>query len=97
MKVSEKCDVYSFGVLTLEVTNGKHSGDFISTLSSPSAKKNILLKDVLDPRLPYPKLEVEDDLRRVIKLATQCLNFYPQSRPTMHMISQLISAKTAHS
>ncbi|CDP11414.1 unnamed protein product [Coffea canephora] len=30
LEVNEKCDVYSFGVLALEVIMGKHPGDFIS-------------------------------------------------------------------
>ncbi|PRQ52050.1 putative protein kinase RLK-Pelle-LRR-XI-1 family [Rosa chinensis] len=35
MEMNEKCDVYSFGVLTLEVIMGKHPGDLmISVLSS---------------------------------------------------------------
>ncbi|KAB1216713.1 hypothetical protein CJ030_MR4G023696 [Morella rubra] len=97
MKATEKCDVYSFGVLTLEITNGKHPGDLISSLASPSAKKNVQLKDVLDRRLPFPKTPVEDELNIVVKLATKCLNFSPQLRPTMHMISQVLSAQTAHS
>ncbi|XP_027166024.1 MDIS1-interacting receptor like kinase 2-like [Coffea eugenioides] len=33
MKVTEKCDVYSFGVLTMEVMKGKHPGDLIATCS----------------------------------------------------------------
>ena len=37
MEVNEKCDVYSFGVLTLEVIMGNHLGDLISFLSSSSS------------------------------------------------------------
>ncbi|KAI8014905.1 MDIS1-interacting receptor like kinase 2 [Camellia lanceoleosa] len=58
MKVTEKCDVYSFGVLALEVIKGKHPGDFITSLSN-SAIKNIELKDVLDQRLAPPSPEIE--------------------------------------
>jgi hypothetical protein len=31
MKITEKCDVYSFGVLTLEILFEKHPGDSVST------------------------------------------------------------------
>ncbi|KAB1222514.1 hypothetical protein CJ030_MR2G024884 [Morella rubra] len=93
MKVTEKCDVYSFGVLALELVQGKHSNDFITSLSSPtSANSNIELKDVMDQRLPSPACEVKDKLVTVLKLAADCLNLCPQSRPTMHMISQVLSS-----
>ncbi|KAI8012591.1 putative leucine-rich repeat receptor-like protein kinase [Camellia lanceoleosa] len=60
--VNERCDVYSFGVHTLELITGKHLGDLISSLSSLSSFSSststvhgILLKDVLDQRLLPPK------------------------------------------
>ncbi|XP_035542757.1 MDIS1-interacting receptor like kinase 2-like [Juglans regia] len=97
MKVTEKCDVYSFGVLAIEVIKGQHPGDFISLLSMPLAMENIQVKDVLDQRLPFPAAQVENELIIVLKLAMKCLNVYPQSRPTMHMISQVLSTNIAHS
>nr|XP_027093970.1 MDIS1-interacting receptor like kinase 2-like isoform X2 [Coffea arabica] len=90
MRVTEKCDVYSFGVLTLEVIKGSHPGDFIPHLTSPTSV-NIQLKDLLDQQLPYPGQEVEETLVSILKLARACLNVDPQSRPTMHMISSLLS------
>ncbi|XP_059446603.1 MDIS1-interacting receptor like kinase 2-like [Corylus avellana] len=33
-EVNEKCDVYSFGMVALEVIMGRHPGSFISTISS---------------------------------------------------------------
>ncbi|XP_062163189.1 MDIS1-interacting receptor like kinase 2-like [Alnus glutinosa] len=93
MKVTEKCDVYSFGVLALEVIKGNHPGDFmISTASSPSA--NIQLKDILDQRLSMPTVEVEDQLKKIVTCATACLRANPESRPTMRMISQMVSASS---
>ncbi|KAG6686833.1 hypothetical protein I3842_11G040500 [Carya illinoinensis] len=97
MKVTEKCDVYSFGVLAIEVIRGKHPSDFISTLSMPLALENIQLKDMLDQRLPFPTAQVENELKIVIQLAMKCLNVYPQSRPTMHMISQVLLTDIANS
>ncbi|CAN6555555.1 unnamed protein product [Malus baccata var. baccata] len=96
-KVTEKCDVYSFGVLALEVIMGKRLGDLISSFSSPSACENKLLKDVLDQRLPPPTLEVEDELTTIARVAITCRDSRPQSRPTMHMVSQSLSFQTAAS
>jgi serine/threonine protein kinase len=90
MKVTEKCDVYSFGVLALEVIKGNHPGDFIYPALSPSA--NILLKDVLDQRLPPPMGRDQDELIKIITIATACLHANPQSRPTMLMISMRLSS-----
>ncbi|KAG6638226.1 MDIS1-interacting receptor like kinase 2-like [Carya illinoinensis] len=97
MKITEKCDVYSFGVLALEVIMGKYPGDFISSVksSNPSIEMSIQLKDVFDQRLPFPMPQVEVELIRVAEIATECLNDLPESRPTMHMISKVLVAAQA--
>ncbi|KAM7511363.1 hypothetical protein LguiB_010238 [Lonicera macranthoides] len=51
--ITEKCDVYSFGVVALEIIMGKHPGDLLLSLTSPS-KLNIVVNDLLDPRLSRP-------------------------------------------
>ncbi|XP_042497636.1 MDIS1-interacting receptor like kinase 2-like [Macadamia integrifolia] len=68
MVVTEKCDVYSFGVLALETIMGRHPGEHIFSLSLPNAK-DIILKDVLDPRLPPPTQLVAQDLTLSMTLA----------------------------
>ncbi|CBI15575.3 unnamed protein product, partial [Vitis vinifera] len=88
MKVTEKTDVYSFGVIALEVIKGRHPGDQILSISV-SPEKNIVLKDMLDPRLPPLTPQDEGEVVAIIKLATACLNANPQSRPTMEIISQM--------
>ncbi|XP_057503776.1 probable leucine-rich repeat receptor-like protein kinase At1g35710 [Actinidia eriantha] len=98
MAVNEKCDVYSFGVLTLEVIMGKHPGDLISSLSSSasfslslSTTQGILLKDVLDPRLPPPRNQAAEQLVVIAKIAFACLQSNPLSRPTMHQVAMKLS------
>ncbi|XP_057998599.1 MDIS1-interacting receptor like kinase 2-like [Hevea brasiliensis] len=91
MKVTEKCDVYSFGVLVLEVIKGKHPGDLISTMLSHSGNMEIAFNDVLDERLLPPSLEVEDKWAFIVSLAFSCLNVNPQSRPDMYALCQSLS------
>ncbi|BFG28633.1 hypothetical protein CerSpe_149080 [Prunus speciosa] len=98
MKVTEKCDVYSFGVLALEVIMGKQLGDIVSSFSFPSTTyANILLKDVLDQRLPPPTPQLQDELITIARLSIACRHSHPQSRPTMHKVSQVLSFPTASS
>ncbi|CAA3000985.1 MDIS1-interacting receptor like kinase 2-like [Olea europaea subsp. europaea] len=86
MKVTEKCDVYSFGVLALEVIKGKHPGEYIQYVTTPS-NGDLRMEDLLDPRILYPTREEEVTLMSIFKLAIECLHSNPQHRPTMHIVS----------
>ena len=99
MEVNEKCDIYSFGVLALEVIMGKHPGDLISILSPLSATAsttyNIQLKDMLDQRLETPRNQVALKVVSIAKLAFSCLETNPKSRPTMQEVSHELSIERA--
>ena len=90
MEVSEKCDVYSFGIVTLEVIMGRHPGDLISSFLS-SSSHDVLLEDVLDQRLVLPTRQVAEKVVLVAKIALACLHNSPQSRPTMQHVYQKLS------
>ncbi|KAF3946784.1 hypothetical protein CMV_026990 [Castanea mollissima] len=97
MEVNEKCDVFSFGVLTLEIIMGKHPGDLSSYLSSPTFTiRELLLKDVLDQRLSLPMDEAAREVLSIAKIAIACLHTIPQSRPTMRKVSQELSTQKPH-
>ncbi|RZB59878.1 MDIS1-interacting receptor like kinase 2 [Glycine soja] len=94
MEVNEKCDVYSFGVLALEILIGKHPGDVISSLlgSSPSTLvastlDHMALMDKLDQRLPHPTKPIGKEVASIAKIAMACLTESPRSRPTMEQVA----------
>ncbi|KAI3685350.1 hypothetical protein L6452_34592 [Arctium lappa] len=91
MRVTEKCDVYSFGVLTLEVIKGQHPHDLISVLLSPFSEK-VDSKDLMDHRTAPPSLQTKKILESVIMVAIECLQTIPERRPTMYQVSTCLSA-----
>ncbi|KAK9193064.1 hypothetical protein WN944_003760 [Citrus x changshan-huyou] len=95
MVVTEKCDVYGFGVVALEILMGTHPGELLSSLSSSSGPK-IMLIDVLDQRLSPPvNQKIVQDIILVSTIAFACLCSQPKSRPTMQQISQeFLAGKT---
>ncbi|XP_039137662.1 MDIS1-interacting receptor like kinase 2-like [Dioscorea cayenensis subsp. rotundata] len=85
MRVTEKCDVYSFGIIALEIIHGTHPVDLLNNLSL-----SMLVKDMLDPRLPLHVADkvTTNQVLAVILTAMQCINTDPQSRPTIELGSQ---------
>lgn len=97
MEVNEKCNVFSFGVLTLEIIMGKHPKHLISPLSTPTITiRDLLLKDVLDHRLSLPTNEAAGEVLSITNIAIACLHAIPQSRPTMQQVSQELSTRKSH-
>lgn len=91
MKVTEKCDVYSFGVLSLEVIKGNYPSILVESLLSSAITTDKMLPDLLDYRLAHPTGKILDEVLAILKLAVVCLNANPEFRPTMHEISYDIS------
>ncbi|CAL8997345.1 unnamed protein product [Prunus brigantina] len=52
--VTEKCDVYSFGGLALEVIKGKYPSNLVGSALSSAIWGGKMLGDVLDNRLAHP-------------------------------------------
>ncbi|KAF8029521.1 hypothetical protein BT93_E2050 [Corymbia citriodora subsp. variegata] len=91
--VNKKCNVYSFGVVTMETMMGEHPGDIVSTLLTSSAE-DIMLHKILDLRLSFPR---ENSIARsivlIVSLALACLSANPKSRPTMKQVSEAFLAR----
>ncbi|KAK2360559.1 MDIS1-interacting receptor like kinase [Trifolium repens] len=74
MKITEKCDVYSFGVLTLEILFEKHPEDIVSTYLYLSdcvslTADGMSLIDKLDQRLSHPTNAIMKDMASIIILS----------------------------
>ncbi|KAK4276020.1 hypothetical protein QN277_019018 [Acacia crassicarpa] len=97
MQANEKCDVYSFGVLTLEILMGRHPGEFIYSLTEIQTSYDLSLKDVLDKRLPRPTNQVVKEVMLIVKIALACLSENLQCRPTMEQVSLKLSRPKPYS
>ncbi|KAB2605914.1 LRR receptor-like serine/threonine-protein kinase [Pyrus ussuriensis x Pyrus communis] len=82
MRVTNKCDVYNFGLVALKVMMGRHHRDMLESQlleSSTSMNENaeLLLEDLLDQ-----------------SLSLACVHTHLGSRLTMLFVSQKLSAQT---
>nr|QAS62461.1 LRR receptor-like serine/threonine-protein kinase [Sedum alfredii] len=95
MAVTEKCDVYSFGVLVLEIIMGEHPREEVRRLLDKSDdEEDINIKDVMDARLgadtDQTSNKMEQHLRSILKIALLCLAEDPRFRPSMQQVLQML-------
>ncbi|KAK4258186.1 hypothetical protein QN277_007659 [Acacia crassicarpa] len=93
LRVNEKCDIYGFGVMILEVVTGRRPVEY-------GEDNVVILKDhvrvmleqgnvleCVDPSMSeYP----EDEVLPVLKLALVCTSQIPSSRPSMAEVVQIL-------
>lgn len=97
-KVSESCDVYSFGILLLEIVTGrkpieKLPGGIKRTITEwaePHISKR-RFKDLVDPKLRGGF--DHDELMGVISAAALCVQSEAEKRPTMREVVALLKGQ----
>ncbi|OIW16791.1 hypothetical protein TanjilG_01356 [Lupinus angustifolius] len=92
MKITEKSDVYSYGIVLLEVLTGKQPidptiPDGVHVVDWVRQKRGL---EVLDPSLlSRPETEIEE-MMQALGIALLCVNPSPDERPTMRDIVAML-------
>lgn len=97
MKITEKSDVYSYGVMLLEVLTGKQpidpsfrDGMHIVDWVKETLQHNKDAVEALDPRLQgRPDSQIQEMLQ-ALGTALLCVNSNPEERPTMKDVAALL-------
>ncbi|KAG0453886.1 hypothetical protein HPP92_025190 [Vanilla planifolia] len=95
-KVSESCDVYSFGILLLEIVSARKP---LEKLPDGTGRRDILQwalplvegekwEQIADPRLGGRFDPIQ--LRNVVVVAIRCTDGSPENRPTMREVVELL-------
>lgn len=92
MKVTEKCDIYSYGVVLLELLTGRtpvqpleQGGDLVSWVRS-YIRAHSLSADILDSRLNLKDGNTVNHMISVLKIALMCSSLSPSERPSMREV-----------
>ncbi|XP_061994188.1 cysteine-rich receptor-like protein kinase 43 [Rosa rugosa] len=99
--LSEKADVFSFGVLVLELISGQRNSSFNLNVEAQSLldwayklyKKGRSL-EMMDPTLAPSA--VTDQVAMCIQIGLLCIQGDPQIRPTMHRVVVILSKKPSN-
>lgn len=100
MKVTEKCDTYSYGVVLLELLTGKtpvqpldQGGDLVTRVRQ-YVRKHSLTAGILDDRLNLDDKSIVDHMITILKIALICTSMSPSDRPSMReVVMMLIESK----
>ncbi|KAK6923419.1 Serine-threonine/tyrosine-protein kinase, catalytic domain [Dillenia turbinata] len=96
-RATEKTDVYSFGVLVLEVLSGKRPTDasFIEKGLNIVGWLNFLITESRQQEIVDPNCEgvQSENLNALLSIAIQCVSSAPEDRPTTHGVGQMLESE----
>lgn len=95
--VSSKSDVYSLGIVLLELLSGRRCVDLLAPAVDsylPAATMRRFLEgqlmEILDPRLMDGGVPEEDEMRKVVMVALWCIQEEPGLRPKASAVSRML-------
>lgn len=91
-KTNNKTDIYSLGVIILELLTGKSPGEPMNGMDLPqwvaSIVKEEWTNEVFDLELMKDAPTIGDELLNTLKLALHCVDPSPAARPEVHQVLQ---------
>ncbi|KAL6527359.1 hypothetical protein OROGR_016449 [Orobanche gracilis] len=97
--LNERSDVYSFGILIMEIVTGRNPVDYgrspgeanlVDWLKTMVSNRNA--EGVLDPRLPQNEVPPSRALKRILLVALRCVDPNAQKRPKMGHVVHMLEA-----
>lgn len=92
LRVNEKSDIYSFGVVILELVTGKlpvdpeyGEKDLVKWVCSTIEQKGI--EHVIDPKFD---MRCKQEILKVLNIGLLCANSLPINRPSMRVVVKML-------
>lgn len=102
MKVTEKCDIYSYGVVLLELITGKapvqpidQGGDLVTCVRK-YVRNHSFTSGILGSSLTLEDEKIVSHVLTVLKIATRCTSMNPSDRPSMREVVQMLLESNKH-